>query len=123
MANIIRAGGGAGNAAHKLAYEYSSNTDNGAHTYYSDVLDTENSRSKAINYMFFVSQQYNFDGIVTLQGSSNNNAWTDIDSLKVSNGAGSKIGNKTVSYRFFRYSAYHRSGGSSYKALMCAIEQ
>ena len=123
MANIIRVGGGAGNAVHKLAYEYSSNTDNGAHTYYSDVCDTENSSSKEINYMLFVPQQYNFQGIVTLQGSSDNASWTDIDSLTASNGAGSKIGNATVSYRFFRYSAYHLSGSSSYKALMCAIEQ
>lgn len=123
MATIIQAGGGAGNEAHKLAYEYSSSTDNGAHTYYSDVCDTENSNSKAISYMFFVSQQYNFDGIVTLQGSSDNDAWTNIDSLKASNGSSSKIGNATVSYRFFRYSAYHFSGNSSYKALMLAIEQ
>lgn len=123
MANIIHAGGGAGNGAHKLAYEYSSNTDNGFHTYYSNVCDTENSNSKAISYMLFVSQQYNFNGTVTLQGSSDNNAWTNIDSLTAKNGAGSNIGNKTVSYRFFRYSADHVAGYSSYKALMCAIEQ
>lgn len=123
MANIIRAGGGAGNAAHKLAYEYTSSTDNGWHTYYSETCDTENNNSKAIGYMFFVSQQYNFDGTITLQGSNDNSSWKDIDRLTASNGANAKIGSTASNYRYFRLAAAHVSGTSVYKALICAVEQ
>jgi hypothetical protein len=115
--------GAADSKPHKLAYEYISSTDDGWHTYYSDVCDTANGNSKAIGYMFYVYQQYNFDGTITLQGSNNNSSWANIDSLTASNGAAAKIGSTASSYRYFRLAAAHFSGSSVYKALMYAVKQ
>lgn len=115
--------GAADSRPHKLAYEYSSSTDNGWHTYYSDVCDTATSNSKAIGYMLYVYQQYNFNGTITLQGSNDNSSWADIDSLTASAGANAKIGSTASNYRYFRLAAAHFSGSSVYKALMYAVKQ
>lgn len=73
--------------------------------------------------MFYVYQQYNFNGTITLQGSNDNSSWANIDSLTASAGAGAKIGSTTSSYRYFRLAASHFSGYSAYKALMYAVKQ
>ena len=124
MANIIRAGGGAGNAAHKLAYQLSISGNPTNTWYYSDTVDTENGASKEVDYMLYVSQQWNYGAFIKIQGSDDKSTWADIDSIS-HGGAGysKKLGSATITYRFFRFAASHENGDNEYMALMVVTEQ
>ena len=123
MANIIRAGGGAGNESHKLAYQLSK-SGTPANTWYSDTVDTENSASKEVDYMLYVSQKWNYTGTLKIQGSDDNSTWGDIDSISVGGtNYSKKLGSATITYRFFRFAASHENGDNEYMALMVVTEQ
>ena len=124
MANIIRVGGGTGNESHKLAFELSKSGNPLNTWYYSDTVDTENSASKEVDYMLYVSQKWNYNAFLKIQGSDDNSTWADIDSISYwGSGNNRKLGSATVTYRFFRFSAYHEKGDNVYMALMVVTEQ
>ena len=122
MSTIIHAGG-VGSEPHKLAYQESKSLQPYSTWYYSDVCDCESNASKVVDYTLFVSQSYNFTGIIKVQGSDDKSAWADIDSISAVNGHNIKISSATATYRFFRFAGFHPDGGTTFKALMVVTEQ
>ncbi len=104
MANIVRFGGGGG-GSEQSSGNYTVTGNGSASTGYSNPVDI--GAGKKVCYYLWAVELTNATCTITLQGSNDSSAWTNIDSASVT---GANRGNgkhgSTTGYRYYRTSLY-----------------